>query len=463
MAVESEVFARLSPVVRQAVDAALQAKAAGEPRWWAGMAEAIEVASLLGRRERGVLPFAELSDEQQALCELLVAWEAPAGPRAIVPRFSKQLDRWMTGEPAGVLEREVPFEHGGEPLVRPLWRALWMVGKEAAPAFLEGLALPIAERLELCTDVLAGAYDLTAPLTGPFHNRSPRWGEPQEIDDSLGVWARSTADLIAGKSLNNVRHLTTPVFLALARAGVPIAAQWERLFPVVPVAFPVAAECAAALAPARRRQVVADAVRARVFPGEIVRAALGLLPQLPTPELLAVVFEHAPDAAQAPSWSRTTPEQLNEALAALAAQHGGLRPVIEDHFRRRPPEPGLAVASFDRPDSAEQLDPLTRAQLELCGELYDGERLSAEERLADDPDSEQSFRGFVQRVQLTRDGAPEPAYDLWLYMVDSGTLFESGTTRVVGEIVQDSIECAEPGLTAALVALRQALSASSSR
>ncbi|WP_433334468.1 hypothetical protein [Dactylosporangium sp. CA-139066] len=88
--------------------------------------------------------------------------------------------------------------------------------------------------------------------------------------------------------------------------------------------------------------------------------------------------------------------------------------------------------------TAAELSEAEQEQLRAAGRLYDGEDLSAEERLGAAEDEEASFAGFVALWRVV-DGA-EHRYDAWLYQVDSGTIFRAGTTEVAAEIIQFGLE-----------------------
>ena len=114
-----------------------------------------------------------------------------------------------------------------------------------------------------------------------------------------------------------------------------------------------------------------------------------------------------------------------------------------------------------KPEGVEDLTPLQQRQLVVAGKLYDGAEHSAAERLSYEgsdahPDGQrQSFKGFVEIRELV-DSEGTPAFDAYLYMVDSGTIFRTGTTDVVAEVIQCGVECDDPALEQALEAVLDA-------
>jgi hypothetical protein len=118
----------------------------------------------------------------------------------------------------------------------------------------------------------------------------------------------------------------------------------------------------------------------------------------------------------------------------------------------------LRVRSILRPDRVDELTPHQQAQLVAAGKRYDGGDYSAAERLsfegsdASPGGQEQSFKGFLEIREIV-DASGQPAYDVFLYMVDSGTIFRAGTTEVVADVIQCGLECADEALEEALEAV----------
>jgi hypothetical protein len=118
------------------------------------------------------------------------------------------------------------------------------------------------------------------------------------------------------------------------------------------------------------------------------------------------------------------------------------------------PTPALKIVELSPIESVDELDATGRAQLEKASKLYGGMELTAEQILnpGEDEDTEEEGRidpGFLERGRIV-DAGGKPLYDVLLYMVDSGTFFAHGTTDVVAEVIQMSVECSDKGLHQAL-------------
>ncbi len=90
------------------------------------------------------------------------------------------------------------------------------------------------------------------------------------------------------------------------------------------------------------------------------------------------------------------------------------------------------------PESVGELTARQKEQLVVAGELYDGEHLSAEERLSNGG-QETSFLGLVEVWDVMEGGVL--VYEAWFTMVDSGTFFRAGTTEAIAEVIQFGLEC----------------------
>lgn len=89
--------------------------------------------------------------------------------------------------------------------------------------------------------------------------------------------------------------------------------------------------------------------------------------------------------------------------------------------------------------SVSQLSPLQREQLQAAGRAYDGEDLTAAQRLDDEGDVDTSFAGMCAYWKVV-DGDTH-RYDAWLFMDDSGSIFRAGTTEEVAGVIHGGLEC----------------------
>jgi len=108
---------------------------------------------------------------------------------------------------------------------------------------------------------------------------------------------------------------------------------------------------------------------------------------------------------------------------------------------------------FDRHRRPRALDDLTvieQAQLVACGKAYDGRDCTAEECLPIDGDEEVGLFGLEVWDVVDDDAAGAAIYTMWIYQVDSGTIFQAGTTTVVAMFIQFGLECSDAVLAAAL-------------
>lgn len=96
----------------------------------------------------------------------------------------------------------------------------------------------------------------------------------------------------------------------------------------------------------------------------------------------------------------------------------------------------LRFSNLRRPSRFDELDPIQRAQLEVCARLYFGEdeAVPIAARLGGDGEDPEAEFCFVELWDVAEEGAHR--YDAFLYNVDSGTVFRRGTTEVVAEMIQ---------------------------
>jgi hypothetical protein len=383
-----------------------------------------------------------LTADQRAAVEVLASADGQLAvfPWAL-PVRGWAIRRWLGRERPGALEVPVTHDVDGEQITEPRWRALRRAGRDLPKVFL---AMPISDRLDAYVDIVLGAYRL------PRHRLS--WGELSEVPAGLGDWAAAAADRVS-----SIPHGTTPmalrwaIFLSLVRGGRDIEPRWDVLLPAgTGDEHEPMVECVAAVPQTRRDAALLAAVERLAAGAAIVACGLEMLDVYPSDALLGLVWRHSEAAASAPKFARITRRDLDGRLDHLADRHGVLATEIARLRAGEGPVPVLSVQESVCPRGGDALDELRRAQLVEAGRRYDGEAAPVEVRLSEDPDEEDRSFATTVRLTLLVDEAGRPAYDVWEYRGDSGLVYAAGTTDIVAEIVQASLEGGDPALRTAL-------------
>ncbi|MBN2695524.1 hypothetical protein JXR93_12750 [bacterium] len=94
------------------------------------------------------------------------------------------------------------------------------------------------------------------------------------------------------------------------------------------------------------------------------------------------------------------------------------------------------------PENIDQLTTIQKEQLLVVSKLYHGEEYPLEKLLCDEDDEsyDEEITLFHLETWDVEDESGDIKYNFYLYMVDSGTLFESNTTNVIGEVIQFGFE-----------------------
>jgi len=408
--------------------------------------EAVEFPS----HQSPIPEIADLSESQRAAVEVLAEADGqlPVQPWA-VPIRGWAVRRWLGVDPPGVLERVLTHSHEGTEYTEPLWRALERYGRRMNKRF-GSLGLSIADRLEAYVDIALGAYRLPRARLA--------WGALAEVPSDCGRWAASAADRVV-----TTRHGSTPmelrwaVFLPLVRAEIPVEPRWDSLLPSGHGDERRAmTDCVHAIAESRREPALLGAVRRQSFGSAVVGCGLEMLETFPSAGLTELVWSKREEAASAPKTSRITVRETEARLKTIAEDH----PVVAEALARLrqglPAVRPLTVAPTERPQSADDLGPQRRAQVERAGVLYDGQSLSTDIRLSANPEDEDtSFQGSLE-IHVLLDEEEQAVYDVLEYRGDTGVVYETGTTTVVAEIIQMGMEGADPSVR---TAIREALRA----
>jgi len=266
-----------------------------------------------------------------------------------------------------------------------------------------------------------------------------------KITPKVGAPAKAAADHIARTHARRAAGVGAsvrwPIFFALLEAKIPIEARWDRLFPLPFFALddhkcrklvPHLADCIGAIPEVRR-----DAAITRALVDEklnLVRNGLCVLAIWPSAKVLECMLAHA--------------DKPSVLLRRIAEEFPSMAPIARALEAGRKPPPALRRAAAPTTiTSLGKLDPVAQKQLAVAGERWDGQKLTAAARLAKGKES--SFLGSLERCAVVT-GTGERVYDVFTYAGDSGTIFATGTTRVVASIIQSSIECRNAALAEGL-------------
>ncbi len=370
----------------------------------------------------------ELAPAQRALIETLAM--EPAVSLAFMKIANVRLAAWVGLAPGGVLERIV--EERGAPLWRVM-RELEEAKDGSARAFLSTLS--IADRLAAFGEVnLFGhekPYRLAAESFFDYRDRELL----ESLRDEGREWAPTFADHLLTLDRMPKENVRWPVFLALVRAGIPIEPRWDVLVPLGFGAYrELTDEVVAAIPEARRAAAIIGSL------GKVNPWAIGvpLLDRFPSVELVCALLGKPGGP----------PPALVEMIEPVARRHPVVAEVLAEALAGQAPAVSLAVARVLAPTRPAELTAIEQAQLARAGERWDGRVASVSDRLAR-ANAETSFAGHIELRSLV-DPEGRPAYDAWLYMGDSGTVFVAGTETVAAEIVQGGIECSDRALRAGL-------------
>lgn len=452
----------LRPALRDKVAAALAyTRTVSEPRtpvhhgtedklWGAALDEAGLGVKLEGSWAERPIPLASsLSAEQRHVAEILARTPGPYLMKHAVPAAAWVRRQWLGIDPPGPLFRvrvdDVPLYHAV--------RAAMKRGGAAAAALLEGV--PEDERTAALCDLRLSSLDAWSSPAEPLLQRAlPDLGARARewatafADRLLALFAPAQPAAERGNMKGIPVDLARAAFVSLVRAGAPLERRWEELLPLEAWMTPEERRaCVLAVPEERRDAAVWNAFGRVFFDNTRVALALEMLPDFPLPAVAKVVVAHIESA-------RDT-EQALAALRAAGAKDPAVAKIVKPLEAKLAKAPRLRVAKRIEPIRESDLDALRTKQLEAANAAYGGKRLKAAEIFAADEESGEIIMPSLTRLLLLVDDDGKAAYDAWLYMGDSGSIFKAGTTKRVASIIQGGLECS---LLSLKIALKDALS-----
>lgn len=387
---------------------------------------------------RDVLAPEALTADQRALLVLLA--EVPGLRPTKYPVYASRtlMRRWLGLAPAGALFSEVAHEGRRMPRIDVLRASARTQDASEAIRHLE--ALPVGERVECLCELIAAHDDWNVLASVELLDDAR-----EELRGEAGAWARAAASEWTQQATIDPRRaaIERAIFVALVRAKQPIVPRWDAMVPLADGSFYAGPmnESLAALPEARREPAVLARL-ARCNRTESAGAiALSVLARYPLPGVAALVIAESKRSPEGRKWM--------DRLGVLAKDSPAIAALLAAEAAE---PPALVFVAQESPRAASELDVLGREQLVIASERYDGSKRSIEAIFAARPDDEGLVMRTVERWTITRGGVP--AYDAWLAMGDSGTIFAHGTTRVVADVVQGGVECEDATLRVELAQAR---------
>ncbi len=401
------------------------AKVRGDERLW----KLLNRVGLSSHRRPQSAPLAtELDPLQRALVLSLadlntLSWD-PLPSRAAMRR------RWLELDPPGVLESPVAFEVQGMPRTEPLWRALTLL-REQPEAGLEAAlidSLPLERQLGLLEEVDTSGdepYGIAWPwleaVWKPTDASVKKWGA------QFLPWAQK---ILSGTDRPVPEHVCAPVLAILLESNEPLPPELDAAIPSFGRDLNSLVERSLSALPEERKLPQLLRLFAEHFgPGEILEPGLRQFMALPDPrlhKLLKKQFSEYPTARH------------KAALKTL----NGLAPTNKSQALQKPRVRKLPedLLFFDDAVSlTTALSEVLVAQIVATGEAYFGRKRTLAQLLSERAAEGNTFFGNIACFTVAAE-KKVAVLDYVHVMGDSGLVFLSGTTDVVGTIVQGGIE-----------------------
>ena len=458
---QERLLQMLSPEAATAVRRAMQSADDAKALWKEAF-EAVEFPT----GDLYPLP-AELTSAQRAVAEVSARRGAEVG-RFALPRNAARRRRWLGIDPGGELETLVRFEHEGQERHEPLWHAMQSTVRTdvnvweqilSKPAAILG-SLPIPRRLtaigELFSERAQGRWPYE--IEGEYLVLHPEVRLVADLGDEGGSWAVAMADDLLNQAskiaegnpnidqawscYHSFGAIRWAVFLALARAGVPVEPRWDPLLVVrSPRAYPeLSHECVQAIDEGRRGAAI-HAAMSHMYPTEVVEIGLQLIEVFPHRELLDSILQSAPQ-------SRLSERLVLARLERILGGQSDLLDLLHAAKTRLPPIPDLVCTSVWTVTRLDALTSTEQDQLAIACKRWDGNDLPLRARFEGD-DEELRVVGELEVCEI-HDAEEGGGYTAYLLGHDSGTVFRRGTTEIVAEVVHLDLSSPDQALKDAL-------------
>jgi len=388
-----------------------------------------------------------LTDEQKALMRLAYHseemyfqtgqinrierdWAVPFA----VPRTDTIL-RWIGDEKQGMMEEMVEYEHQKQKQTVPLWRALQLADEnDSQKEFLN--TMPLQRQMDLLFESLEFKHSHDDEDMYDFNSSILMRDEiVKQVSDKYGDIAVSYLDRFVEEDRDD--WVVWNMFLTCAmKAGKAIKEEWEEYIPEWKLI-----DYLDYIAEDRKEAVIKKVVPKFQWATRTVNNAIELLKKFPCQPLIDAIAENykdsdLPDRIALSKAMKAVPlksewyQQLRELLDSL--------PKIEELF----------VLSKTDASKPENLTKQQKVQLEIAMNKRDGKSFTLEQRYKHE---NEDFRpqNTVHEILAFSNAKGKPVVDVYLIGCD-GCIFEAGTDKIFGEIIQNSIKMRKRKLKEAL-------------
>jgi hypothetical protein len=462
--VDAIVASLVAPSLRSKVEVALAyTRTVAEPRspvhhgterelWGAAVEEAGLGTKVMGSKPERPIPLAsDLTPEQRKLVEVLACTPGPYLMYYAMPTAAWVRRQWIGIDPPGPLFR-VTID--GVPLFHAV-RTAMTKGNDVAAALLRDV--PDDEWTAALCDLRLSELDAwSSPAEGLLKGELPDLGERGAsfgtafADRLLALFAEDQPAAERSNMKGIPVELARAAFVSLVRAGTVVKPEWDVLLPLAPwIGAEERTRNIGAVPEPRRNAALARAFQRGMFDTDRVRLALEMLPEFPYPSVAEIVVAHI-------DVTRDTENAL-ALLREASAKNPAIAKVTKSLFAKLEARPKLRISKHIAPVTRADLDALRTKQFETAQAGYGGKRLTVARIFAEEEDEAgETIMPSLTEIVLLVDEKGAPAYDAWLYMGDSGSIFKAGTTKRIASIIQGGLECKPLPLR---VALKDALAA----
>jgi hypothetical protein len=298
-------------------------------------------------------------------------------------------------------------------------------------------------------------YDIDAEAIIAWRS-VPLTGDVAKLRDRGAAWARAT--LARAASFERFRmndQFSRLMFDVLLAAKLPIAPEWEKLIPFMPIKDlkPILNAL-----PRGRHDVALPLIAAKA--PDPIAFLLAFVRQYPSRSIFESILRLADERGM-------SLRKIAPILESAARRDATLLALVQQGKKTKTPLLTLVVTQKLAPKKPSELTPLQRRQLEDAFARNDDKptthKLTTKVLLGPGEwETTGSVRGMLRITELAHP-PKKPAYTVFEYLGDGGMVYEAGTTHVVASIAQGGLECDDAVLSDAIAAALAGVARGASR